>query len=253
MNLKDKIVVLTGSEGLIGNSIKKYLLKNKTKLVCLDIKKNLVKKNFDYFSCNLLNEEEIIKIKNKIIKKYRKIDSLINLACINDPVENPKKIVSFEDLDSKIFKDRVDKNLMMTFLPCKVFGSQMQKNRKGSIINFASTYGIVAPDQNIYKIKGKKFFVKDAAYPTAKSAIIGLSKYLASYWSGRKVRVNVVAPGGVENNQNKQFIKNYIDKTLSKRMAKTNDFNGTVHLLVSDQSDYITGAIFSVDGGWTTI
>jgi len=129
----------------------------------------------------------------------------------------------------------------------------MQKNRKGSIINFASTYGIVAPDQNIYKIKGKKFFVKDAAYPTAKSAIIGLSKYLASYWSGRKVRVNVVAPGGVENNQNKQFIKNYIDKTLSKRMAKTNDFNGTVHLLVSDQSDYITGAIFSVDGGWTTI
>mgnify|MGYP005731039485 FL=1 len=67
------------------------------------------------------------------------------------------------------------------------------------------------------------------------------------------MRVNVVAPGGVENNQNKQFIKNYIDKTLSKRMAKTNDFNGTVHLLVSDQSDYITGAIFSVDGGWTTI
>ena len=253
MKIDNKIVVLTGSEGLIGRSVKKYLLKNNTKLICLDIKKNSKKNSFDYYSCNLLDEKEIIKIKNEIIQKYRKIDALINLACVNDPVENSKKIVSFENLDPKIFKDHVEKNIMMTFLPCKVFGSQMQKSRKGSIINFASTYGIVAPDQNIYKADGKRFFIKDAAYPTAKSAIIGLSKYLASYWSEKNIRVNVVAPGGVENKQNKFFIKNYIHKTLSKRMANTSDFNGTVHLLISEQSDYITGAIFSVDGGWTTI
>jgi NAD(P)-dependent dehydrogenase (short-subunit alcohol dehydrogenase family) len=253
MNIKNKIIILSGSEGLIGNSLKKYLIKNEAKLICLDIKKKTKKNNFDYHSCNLLNENDLIKIKNKIIKKYKKIDALINLACLNDPVENPKKMISFKNLNSEIFKNQVEKNIMMTFLPCKVFGSEMQKQKKGSIINFSSTYGIVAPDQNIYKINGKNFFIKDAAYPTAKFAIIGLTKYLASYWSEKNIRVNVVAPGGVENNQNKFFIKNYTNKTLSKRMARTNDFNGTVHLLISDLSDYITGATISVDGGWTTI
>ena len=200
----------------------------------------------------ILNEKKILKkSKNKIVKKYKKIDALINLACINDPVENKKKITPFENFNSETFKLNVEKNIMMTFLPSKIFGNEMKKQKNGSIINFSSTYGIVAPDQNIYKIDGKRFFIKDASYPTAKFAIIGLSKYLASYWSEKNVRVNVVVPGGVENNQNKSFIKNYANKTILKRMAKKSDFNGTVHLLISELSDYITGAIFSVDGGYT--
>lgn len=253
MNIKDKVIILTGSEGLIGNSLKNYFIKNKTKLICIDKKKNKKQKKFDYYSCNLLDEKELIFINKKLIAKYKKIDALINLACINDPVENPKKLISFEKMSSNFFKDQVEKNIMMTFLPCKIFGNEMQKNKKGSIVNFSSTYGIVAPDQNIYKKGNKRFFIKDAAYPTAKNAIIGLSKYLASYWSNKNIRVNVVAPGGVKNKQNRFFMKNYIKKTLSNRMAHKSDFNGTVHLLISDSSDYITGAIISVDGGWTTL
>lgn len=251
MDIKKKIVILSGSEGLIGSSLKKYLVKNGVKLICLDIKKKTSKVNFDYYSCDVLDEKSLIKTKNKIVKKYKKIDALINLACINDPVENKKKITPFENFNSETFKLNVEKNIMMTFLPSKIFGNEMKKQKNGSIINFSSTYGIVAPDQNIYKINGKRFFIKDASYPTAKFAIIGLSKYLASYWSEKNVRVNVVVPGGVENNQNKSFIKNYANKTLLKRMAKKSDFNGTVHLLISELSDYITGAIFSVDGGFT--
>ncbi len=253
MNINNKVVILTGSEGLIGNSMKKYLIKQKVKLICLDKKKIKKNSNFDYFCCNILDEKELLKIKQKILKKYKRIDALINLACQNDPVEKVKKITLFENYLTENFINNLEANILMTYLPCKIFGNEMKKQQNGSIINFSSTYGIVAPDQEIYKKKDKRFFIKDAAYPVSKFAIIGLTKYLASYWSGKNLRVNVVAPGGVKNNQKKVFVENYNKKTLLKRMANKSDFNGIVHLLISPTSDYITGAIFSVDGGWTVI
>jgi NAD(P)-dependent dehydrogenase (short-subunit alcohol dehydrogenase family) len=253
MNINNKVVILTGSEGLIGNSMKSYLIKQKVKLICLDIKKKKKKANFDYYCCNILDEKKLLKIKNKIVKKYKKIDALINLACQNDAVENVKKIITFENYKTETFKNNLESNILMTYLPCKIFGNEMRNQQNGSIINFSSTYGLVAPDQEIYKKKGKRFFLKDAAYPTSKFAIIGLTKYLAAYWSGKNIRVNVIAPGGIRNNQKKIFVNNYRKKTLLNRMANKSDFNGVVHLLISSMSDYITGATFSVDGGWTTI
>ncbi len=253
MNINNKVVILTGSEGLIGNSMKKYLIKQKVKLICLDIKKKKKNTNFDYYCCNILDEKKLLKIKKKILSKYKKIDALINLACQNDPVEKAKKIKTFENYETEIFTNNLKANVLMTYLPCKIFGNEMKKQQNGSIINFSSTYGLVAPDQEIYKKKNKSFFIKDAAYPVSKFAIIGLTKYLASYWAGKNIRVNVIAPGGVKNNQRKIFIDNYNKKTLLNRMANKSDFNGVVHLLIGPMSDYITGAIFSVDGGWTTI
>lgn len=263
MNLSNKNIIITGCLGIYGFEITKYLLNQNSKVIGLDIHTNHKKikflkkkyiKNFKYLSCDVADKEELTKIKKIIISNFRKIDVLINLASVTDPIENrKKKIIKFEEYSSDEFKNIVSKNVLATFLPCQLIGKEMLKNKKGSIINFSSTYGIVGPDQKIYVNNKKKKFIKNPAYPSSKGAIISFTKYLSSYWGSSNIRVNCVVPGGAQNNQEKFFVKNYSSKTPLGRMADTRDLNGIIHLLCSDQSSYITGSTLVVDGGWTSI
>jgi len=262
MILKNKIIIISGSSGIYGTEIVKYLLKQKANVIGLDIKNNKkkindlkkkYKKSFFYYNCDATNEHEVKKINNLIIKKFKRIDVLINLASITDPVEGKKSIIKFEDFNSVEFEHILSKNIMSTFIPSKIFGKEMIKKKNGSIINFSSTYALVGPDQKIYENKNKKFFIKNAAYPTSKGGIISFTKYLSSYWGNKNVRTNCVVPGGAQNKQKNIFIKNYSNKTPLQRMAKRTDLNGIIHLLCSDEASYITGSILVVDGGWTSI
>ena len=145
-------------------------------------------------------------------------------------------------------------NLNSMFICSQVFGKYLIKRKKSFIVNFSSTYGMVGPDNKIYKDKNnKQIFYKNPAYPTAKGAVISFTKYLASYWGHTGLRVNCISPGGVRNNQNKNFIRNYSAKTILNRMAKPEDITGVVNFLASDNSEYMTGANIVVDGGWTAI
>ena len=135
------------------------------------------------------------------------------------------------------------------FLCCQQIAKQMKKQKSGSIINFSSIYGIVAPNFSIYDGAN---FTMPAAYSAIKGGIITFTRYLATYFAEYGIRANVICPGGILDNQNKNFIKNYEEKTPMKRMGKPEDIVGSVVFLASDASSYMTGVTIIVDGGWTT-
>lgn len=261
-SLLGRTAIVTGALGLIGKQHCLALAEAGANVVVCDINeenciafaKELPTESIG-LAFDITNKQQVEKAKQKILEKFKNIDILVNNAAINDMVENPVSLLEeskFENYPLDLFRKVIDVNVTGIFICSQVFGAEMAKQNKGSIINIASTYGIVAPDQSLYlKPDGSRLFYKSPAYPTAKGAVIAFTRFLAAYWGEKNVRVNTLSPGGVENNQAEFFIDNYSKRTPLKRMAKPNDYKGALLFLASDASSYMTGANLVVDGGWT--
>jgi NAD(P)-dependent dehydrogenase (short-subunit alcohol dehydrogenase family) len=261
-SLNNKTAIVTGALGLIGKQHCYALAEAGANIIITDLNDNGCKEfarefgsNAFGFGVDITNPDEIKELLTKSKEKFNKVDILINNAAINDMVENPTSTLEqskFENYPLYLFKKVMDVNMTGTFLCSQIIGSEMSENNYGSIINIASTYGIVAPNQSLYQDEeGNQKFYKSAAYPTAKGAIIAFTKFLAAYWGNQGVRVNALSPGGVQNSQDEYFIKNYSEKTPLGRMAQPYDYKGAIIFLASDASAYMTGANLVVDGGWT--
>jgi NAD(P)-dependent dehydrogenase (short-subunit alcohol dehydrogenase family) len=243
-SLEGKIVVVTGAAGLIGSAQCKALSDFGATVVVCDIDLDKAEKIAD----NLNEHSFAVVLDVRIEDSIKRARNVIIFKSDLDVLEQSM----FENYSIELWNKSLEVNLTGTVLCCKIFGSQMAENKKGSIINVASTYGIVGPDQSIYTDeKGSQKFYKSPSYPSAKGAIINFTRYLAAYWGKKGVRVNTLSPGGVENNQDEFFIKNYTRRTMLGRMAKPDDYSGALIFLASDASAYMTGANVVVDGGWT--
>lgn len=262
-DLKGRVAVVTGATGLIGKRHCAALVAAGAKVVIADrdiaqcnaLASELSEKNTLPTVLDVTNRDDIVALRDEILRKWGRLDILVNNAALNDSFENPlaaAELSKFENYPLELWNQALNVNVTGVFLCAQVLGSVMAEKRSGSIINVASTYGIVAPDQSIYKTpEGEQPFYKSASYPTAKGAVLSFTRFLAAYWGEKNVRVNALSPGGVENGQAPYFIKNYSAKTPLGRMAQPDDYQGALLFLASDASAYVTGANIVVDGGWT--
>lgn len=259
-----EIVVITGVNGQLGHSYANAFLNLGARVLGLDIHQSETNNTFQnkfsqqYVFCevDVTNKKSIENALQICELKLGKPTVLINNAAIDSPPSSPpEENGPFEDYPEYSWNKVLDVNLKGVFLCCQIFGGAMAKEKKGSIINISSIYGMVSPDQSLYEYrrsKGEVFF-KPVAYSVSKSGILNLSRYLAVYWSKFNVRVNSLTIAGVFNNQEKEFLQNYCARIPLGRMANSNEYDGAVIFLASSASSYMTGSNLILDGGWTAI
>lgn len=263
-SLFGRTAVVTGALGLLGREHCRCLAEAGANVVVADLDESAcceLAATLPSRSCGLAldvtNRESVQTLHSEVLQRFGSAEILINNAAANDMFENPSLAAEqsrFENYPVEMWRRMMDVNVTGMFICSQVIGSAMARRGAGSIINIASTYGVVAPDQSIYrKPDGEQQFFKSPSYPASKGAVITFTKYLASYWGHAGVRVNALSPGGVENGQQEFFKENYARKTPLGRMAGRTDYHGAILFLASDASRYMTGANLIVDGGWTII
>ena len=266
-DLNGKWALITGGAGLLGKEHAIALLEVGANIVLWDIdKENLIKvgnnltRDFSEKSIitsvvDISKEAEVNNACKELESQGITISILINNASINPKYssENNKTVFSrVENLSLDDWNYQVSVGLTGAFICSKYFGAKMAANNSGVILNISSDLSVIAPDQRLYKLSGvmdNSQPVKPITYSVIKSGLVGMTKYLATYWSTNGVRVNALSPGGVYEDQDDDFVKKISDLIPLGRMAKSNEYRSAVQFLCSDASSYMTGQNIVIDGG----
>ena len=263
MDIKNKVIALIGSTGILGSEYVKFLSSKGANVIIGDIDldkcneysaemKRQYKTNPLALHIDLYNEESIRKFFANALEHYGKIDSLIN----NSQVKPFGFYNSFENYTKNTLMRVLEGNTAGMVLSCQEACKIFLKQGYGNIVNVASIYGITGADQRLYDgvenlYNPNEKFSSPVSYAVSKAAVVNLTRYLASYYREKNIRVNCLTPGGVFDNHDEKFNDNYSKRTLLGRMANKDEYNGTILYLVSEASSYMTGNNIVVDGGWT--
>lgn len=243
-NLKNKVIIITGGSGLLGQEIV-FNLRNKGAIaINADINVSTDLENYK-LKFDITSEKSIIDGVKKVIDKFGEINGLVNNAYPRTKDWGAK----FEDISYKSWKTNIDMQLNTIFLVVKHVIPELIRTQ-GSIVNMASIYGLVGNDMTIYE---NTSINSVAQYSAIKGGVINFTRYLASYYGKKNIRINCVSPGGIFDNQDETFVKNYEKKVPIGRMGTPSDISPAVSFLISDEAKYITGQNLIVDGGFTII
>jgi 2-deoxy-D-gluconate 3-dehydrogenase len=260
--LQGRVVVLTGGAGLLGRNHSQALSCAGAHVIVADIDEAAAHAVVSELrgvegmaaSLDVTNPTSIRQMVEKVKERFGRIDALVNNAAIDpkfDSANGRTHTHSFEEYPLELWQQSLDVNLTGAFLCTQAVAPFLLSSGRGSVVNIASIYGIVGPDQRLYQQNGMQLQFKPVAYSVTKSALIGLTRYLASYWAGSGLRVNALTLGGVEAGHDPEFVQRYSDKTPMGRMARPDEYGGALVFLLSDASSYMTGANLVIDGGWT--
>jgi NAD(P)-dependent dehydrogenase (short-subunit alcohol dehydrogenase family) len=265
--LSERVFVITGGGGLLGRQHSIAIAEHGGTPIILDIdlsKAELVAEEIgDSFAvpalpyaCDITNQGSIEDCMAAILGRTNRIDGLINNAANNEKMEAGEEPTdtSLESFPLEQWNNEFAVGVTGSFLCSRVFGGHMAKNGSGVIVNISSDLGIISPDQRIYKVTGKpakEQVYKPVSYSVIKHAVIGLTKYLATYWSDCGIRVNALCPGGIYSGQPAELVDKLVDLIPMGRMATESEYRGAIQFLCSDASSYMTGSILIIDGGRT--
>ncbi len=264
-DLSNRVAVITGGAGLLGQQHAEAVARAGGIPVLADIRVNAIdpqsqawKERFGEEACaiqvDITDPESVKKLLESVLEKFGRIDILINNAA-NNPKMEDKAGVEFSRLEYfplEQWDADLNVGLKGAFLCSQVIGSEMARRKQGVIVNVASDLAVIAPDQRLYRKPGlseDQQPVKPVTYSVVKTGLIGLTRYLATYWANSGVRVNAISPGGVYNGQAEDFVARLANLIPLGRMANANEYQAAILFLCSDASSYMTGTNLVIDGG----
>lgn len=269
-DVSDKICIVTGGLGQIGKNMARAFYERDSKVAVFSahptperIEKIFPKEKYSpdrlrVFKVDITKKDELEDALDQIKEIWGDApDVLVNCAGIDTQPSAPPEVSGpFEKFPEDVFREVVNVNLVGAFLTIQAVGARMvEAGKGGSIINIGSIYGMVSPVQDIYAYKKERTgvpFIKPVAYSAAKSGIYNLTRYCATYWGKKGIRVNTLTPAGIwRDTQDETFIKNFTDRMPMGRMSREDEYNGAAIFLASKASSFMTGANLVIDGGWT--
>ena len=245
-DLEGRVAVVTGGLGQLGSEYVRGLTERGMKVAVWDVAAAEPVDVTDRASVEAAAE--------RVISEHSVPHLLVNNAAIDTPPDAPAEEVGpFESYPEESFDRVMDVNVKGTLLCCQVVGAAMAREGRGSIVNISSIYGMLSPQQDVYEFRrrGGETFTKPVAYSVSKSAVLNLTRYLATYWAKSGVRVNTLTLAGVFDDQPAEFLEAYTARVPLGRMAEVHEAVGAIVFLASDASSYMTGANLVVDGGWS--
>lgn len=264
-SLKDRVAVITGGAGLLGTQHAEAIAEAGGTPVLLDLafadpaaRAKVISERFGVpamgATADITDADQIAKVRDSVVRRFGRVDILINNAANNPKMERRegKNFSRLEDFPLETWEADLRVGLRGAFLCSRVFGSEMAARGKGAIVNVASDLAVIAPDQRLYREPGLPECeqpVKPVTYSVVKAGLIGLTRYLATYWHQAGVRANALSPGGVSNGQPDEFVARLSLLIPLGRMAQVDEYKGVILFLCSDASSYMTGANLIIDGG----
>jgi NAD(P)-dependent dehydrogenase (short-subunit alcohol dehydrogenase family) len=253
-DLSDRVAIVTGALGQLGRIYASGLAERGMRVASFDIASGALPESIRQYEVDVTDRESVTQVVDEVIAELGVPHVLINNAALDSPPDAPAEEVGpFEDYPEASFDTVMDVNVKGTFLCCQAVGGAMAREGRGSIVNISSVYGLLSPVQDLYEFRRDRgeVFVKPVAYSVSKSAVLNLTRYLATYWAKAGVRVNTLTLSGVWNDQPQEFLDAYAARAPMGRMLDAREALGAVVFLASDASSYVTGSNVVVDGGWS--